>query len=106
MNLARVAGRKVTWTKTRSVGYPPDTERVQADMVAGAERVGIQDSLICIPAEFVVGDTPGFVTNSAFAVLTGAIGAVSTAMETKRGWRRVHEIAPGKPRMVSARRLV
>jgi hypothetical protein len=51
-------------------------------MVAGAERVGIQDSLICIPKEFVIRDTPRLVTNNAFAVFAGAVGAIPIAVGT------------------------
>jgi hypothetical protein len=65
---------------------------MQADMVADAERVGIQDSLICIPNQFVVRNAPRLVTNDAFAMLASAFGAIPIAMETKRDWRRVHDI--------------
>ena len=65
---------------------------MQADVVSEAEVVGVQDSLIRIPDDFVVRDAPGFVTDDAFAVLAGAVGAVPVAMRPKRSLRGVHDL--------------
>jgi hypothetical protein len=101
MNLPTVAGGG---SGASSVGHPSNTQGMQSDVVADAEAVGIQDSLIRVPDEFAVGDAPGLVTNNAFAMLAGAVGAISIAMSPKRGWRRVNDILPGKPRKLPARR--
>lgn len=103
MNLARVAGGG-PGASGSGVGHPSNTQGMQSDVVADAEAVGIQDSLIRVPDEFVVGDAPGLVTNNAFAMLAGAVGAKSIAMRPIRGWRRVHDLLPGKPRKLPARR--
>ena len=72
---------------TLGIGRPLDTQRVQADMVAKTEYVCIQYGLIRIPDEFVVGNTPRLMTNNAFTMLAGAVGAIPIAMGPEGRWR-------------------
>jgi hypothetical protein len=104
-NLEMATRFGATGASTRRVGHPPNTQSMQGNVVAEAEVVGIQDSLIGIPDEFVVGDTPVLVTNNAFAVLAGTVGAVAIAMGPRRARSRVHDIISGKARKNHARRL-
>jgi hypothetical protein len=73
MYLSRGAGLLFSGASARRIGNPSNTHRVQTDLVTDAEAFGIQDSLIGVPYDFVLGDAPGFVANDALAVLTGAV---------------------------------
>jgi hypothetical protein len=92
----------MTW----GIGRPPGTQRMQDDVVARAELLSVQHSLIRIPKRFIIGNTPRLVANDALAMLAGTVGAMTIAMEAEGRWRRVHGIVSRQASQEHVRRLM